>query len=74
MTIKESRTRLGLTQAQLAEKLNVSVRTVQSWEMTNPKQPNRWLMRDIAELFQDQYRCEHCGAGICQSKCINKEK
>lgn len=32
MTVKEMRTRLGLTQSEFAEKYNIPIRTIQNWE------------------------------------------
>lgn len=32
MTVKEMRTRLGITQSEFAEKYNIPIRTIQNWE------------------------------------------
>ncbi len=39
MTIKELRTRTGLSQSQFAEKFHISVRTLQRWEQDQNRVP-----------------------------------
>lgn len=47
--VKDCRTELGLTQAQLAEKLGVSARTIRRWEAGTWKPPN-FLSAVLEEL------------------------
>lgn len=49
MDIKEIRTKLGLTQEDLAHKLNVSFSTVNRWEQGHTK-PSRLALDKINEL------------------------
>ena len=44
--IKEIRHKLGLTQKQFAEKLDVSIRTLQHWEQ-GTRNPNKWVQKKI---------------------------
>ena len=48
--LKELRKEKGITQEQVAEKLNVSARTVSRWE-TGRNMPDISLLVEIAELF-----------------------
>ena len=49
--LKELRKEKNLTQEQLAEKLNVSGRTVSRWE-TGTNMPDISLLAEIAELYE----------------------
>ena len=47
--IKAIRHKFGLTQKQFAEKLGVSIRTLQHWEQGD-RNPNRWVAQKIEEM------------------------
>ena len=47
--VKELRTRMGLTQEELAAEIGVTVSTVNRWENSRSK-PNRLALRRIEEL------------------------
>ena len=48
--LKAARKSTGLTQAQVAEKFGVSIRTVSSWE-TDEKQPRTNRLNELAALY-----------------------
>jgi transcriptional regulator with XRE-family HTH domain len=50
MNIREYRIKLGLTQAQIAEKLNVGSNAVSQWE-TGTRSPNVRHIQMLAEVF-----------------------
>ena len=47
---KELRARLGLTQQELANRLDVSVRSVAGWEADPPHQPSRLASKALEKL------------------------
>ncbi len=50
--IKALRTFLGLTQAQMADRLGSAQPTLASWE-NGSRRPNRWLQDKLLELEQE---------------------
>lgn len=52
MNIEQARHQLGLTQAELAQKIGVSQRTVQNWEWGNT-QPKPSQVKAIENLLAD---------------------
>ena len=53
--LKELRKEKGMTQEQLAEKLNVSRRTVSRWETGN-NMPDLDLLMELADLYEVDLR------------------
>lgn len=52
MTTKEKIKALPYSQQELAVKLDVSINTVKSWTRKTPRNPNRWVMKELAKLFK----------------------
>lgn len=54
ITLKAARVNVGLTQSAVAEKLNISISTVKSWEKgkTFPKQPQ---IKQLCEIYGVAY-------------------
>lgn len=53
--IKESRKKLGLTQAQFAVRMHVSINTVQAWEQ-NKRNPGKIALAYIAEVLKKEIK------------------
>ena len=75
MTLQQARKALNLSRKQLADKLEVSARTVEAWEQ-GLRVPNKWLEPKIAKLIQQAYNapnCTTCNQGICTSGCVSAD-
>ena len=54
MKLKDARKALNLSRQQLADKLEVSKRTIEAWEQ-GLRVPNKWIAPKVAELIQQAY-------------------
>ena len=54
MTLKQARKALNLSRKELAEKLEVSPRTIEAFEQGR-RVPNKWIAPKVAELIQQAY-------------------